>query len=292
MAWILDIFLDQEGRLRGACKAVVFLVLCSLFAFLLRFPASVIQLFFNHEASSFDFRLGLLSTCLGALFVTWICCSIEGVPIRSVGFRFNRVWLRQCLVGCVLGALVMVGTALVLWGMGGVHWLWSPRVFLSGLPMGLPAFVLVAIHEELVFRGYAFQRLGSDLGRWPALAIMSVLFLLAHWGNPGMSGSMRLIASLNIGLAGFLLGFSVLRTGSLAMPIGLHFGWNWTQGSLLGFNVSGTGLAHGIWTPALAVKPAWVTGGGFGLEGSLLCAPICLAAILVLAFWKTPSEIG
>jgi hypothetical protein len=89
-----------------------------------------------------------------------------------------------------------------------------------------------------------------------------------------------------------LLGLAYLRTESLAMPIGINLGWNWAQGSLLGFGVSGTGFAHGIWTPALAAKPHWITGGDFGLEGSLLCAPICLLAIAALFLRKrTESEV-
>jgi len=112
------------------------------------------------------------------------------------------------------------------------------------------------------------------------------VFAHDHWGNPGMLGATKAWASLNIGLASILLGFCYLRTRSLAMPIGLHLGWNWAQGGLLGFGVSGTTDTKGLWTPVFHGKPEWLTGGPFGLEASLPCALVCGAAILLIWRWQ------
>ena len=144
--------------------------------------------------------------------------------------------------------------------------------------------MLAPLAEELLFRGYLFQRLESGLGAGPALGLLGLLFAALHWGNPGMAGLTRAWASLNIALAGILLGLCYLRTRSLALPIGLHLGWNWTQGSLLGFGVSG--IHHpGWWTPVWHGRPAWVVGGSFGLEASLICTVVCAAACFGLARW-------
>ncbi len=99
-----------------------------------------------------------------------------------------------------------------------------------------------------------------------------------------MAGATRGWASLDIAIAAVLLGLCYLRTRSLAMPIGLHLGWNWTQGSLLGFGVSGL-PSHGWWMPVVHCRPHWLTGGSFGLEASLPCAIVGAAACLVLARW-------
>jgi hypothetical protein len=101
-----------------------------------------------------------------------------------------------------------------------------------------------------------------------------------------MQGVTRMWATINIGLASILLGFCYLRTRSLALPIGVHLGWNWAQGSLLGFGVSGTTDTKGLWTPIFHGKPEWLTGGAFGLEASLPCTLVCLGLIFLLWRWK------
>jgi hypothetical protein len=68
--------------------------------------------------------------------------------------------------------------------------------------------------------------------------------------------------------------------------MGLHLGWNWAQGHLLGFGVSGTAVAHGRWTPMFSTKPLWLNGGSFGLEASLPCAIVCTITILLLLLWR------
>lgn len=93
--------------------------------------------------------------------------------------------------------------------------------------------------EELLFRGFVFQRMVDGIGPWPALVAMAVLFALAHWGNPGTDGATRAWATIDTALGAILLGLAYLRTGRLALPIGIHFGWNWAQGALLGFDASG-----------------------------------------------------
>jgi membrane protease YdiL (CAAX protease family) len=94
---------------------------------------------------------------------------------------------------------------------------------------------------------------------------------------------------LTIGLSAILFGFCYLRTRSLALPIGLHLGWNWAQGSLLGFGVSGTTDTKGLWTPVFHGRPEWLTGGAFGLEASLPCAFVCGVAIWLVWHWKGPG---
>jgi hypothetical protein len=113
-----------------------------------------------------------------------------------------------------------------------------------------------------------------------------------HWGNPGMHGATKAWATVNIALAALLLGFCYLRTRSLALPIGVHLGWNWAQGSLLGFGVSGTTDIKGAWTPIFHGRPDWLTGGTFGLEASVICTLVCGVAVVALWRWKGVAPSG
>jgi membrane protease YdiL (CAAX protease family) len=168
---------------------------------------------------------------------------------------------------------------------GGVRFELDPARGLAALAYGAWSFAWVAVLEELLFRGFVFQRLVDGLGATAALLPMAALFALAHWGNPGMQGGTLAWATLDNGLGAVLLGLAYLRTGSLALPIGIHFGWNWTQGVLLGFDVSG--LAQGGWlVPHLLGRPQWLTGGAFGPEASVFAVVVDAMAVALLWRWK------
>jgi membrane protease YdiL (CAAX protease family) len=148
----------------------------------------------------------------------------------------------------------------------------------------LAPFLALGIFEELIFRGYAFQRTVRRLGGFLALLLFALLFVAAHLGNPGMEGSTRAWASLNICISSVLLGLAWMRTKSLALPIGIHVGWNWAQGGILGLGVSG-GKSAGFFAPVYHGAPKWMTGGDFGLEASLPTAVVALIACALLAAW-------
>ena len=194
-------------------------------------------------------------------------------------------------MGTLGGLLLILLTALLVKGFGGFHWERAANIGARQLLTAAAMFLGVAFNEEMMARGFPFQRLVEGAGPWVGQLVFAGLFALMHWGNPGMHGAIKAWATLNIALAALLLGFCYLRTQSLALPIGVHLGWNWAQGSLLGFGVSGTTSAPGAWTPVFHGKPEWLTGGAFGLEASVLCTLVCGAAVLALWWWKgvTPS---
>jgi membrane protease YdiL (CAAX protease family) len=227
---------------------------------------------------------------LACLAATWMFLQFEDRPLAAIGLDLQRRRGREFLFGALGGAALMASTGLAIYLADGCHWLRTPGVGALRLLQGAWLYLAVALSEELLFRGYCFQRLEEGLGAGATLALTGLGFALAHWGNPGMTGPTRLWATLNIGLAALLLGLAYLRTRSLALPIGIHLGWNWTQGSLLGFGVSGTREA-GWWTPVFHARPAWLTGGAFGLEASLPCALLCAAACVALALWPDPETL-
>lgn len=131
-----------------------------------------------------------------------------------------------------------------------------------------------AVTEELLFRGLVLQALERLLGSWPALAITAVLFGLAHLANPGATLWTALAVAIE---AGVLLGAAFLWRRSLWLAIGLHFAWNTAEG-LLGTPVSGH-PGHGLLV-AHPTGPYLLTGGTFGIEGSIL--PVILSLLLAV----------
>ncbi|WP_005035813.1 CPBP family intramembrane glutamic endopeptidase [Holophaga foetida] len=238
------------------------------------------------------FHPGILLSALMVLGLSWAFLALEGRDLASLGLRLNARWGLDLLWGIGLGVGLMGLVALSLRGLGAFHW--EPNLAFRGIHLGTGAasFALVAVHEECLFRGYPFQRLAEVFGAWPAQLVLALLFALIHWGNPGMVGPTRSWATLNIMLAALLLGLCYLRTRSLALPMGLHLGWNWAQGNLLGFPVSGTTFAQSPWQPVLHDSPQWLTGGPFGLEASALCTLVCLGAILSLGLWKVRPSVS
>ena len=270
-------FLNKQGAVRSGWKVLGFILVLLALGFLVSLMAHFLGL-----------RRGA-GAWMGALIGTlasFVCVKLEGRSLASLGFRFGRRWLLEGLAGTLGGILIIGFTALVVRGLDGFHWERAQGVGLGQTLWAAWLFLGVAFNEEIVSRGFPFQRLVEGAGTWVGQLVFAALFALGHWGNPGMHGATKVWATLNIGLAAILLGFCYLRTRSLALPIGVHLGWNWAQGSLLGFGVSGTTDTPGLWTPVFHGRPTWLTGGEFGLEASLPCAVLCGLAILGVWWWK------
>lgn len=211
-------------------------------------------------------------------------------PLHELGLRLDQRWARQFGLGA-LGGVGLIGTmALVLVLTGDCTFGLDPTATVSRFLTGTWLYLAVAANEELLFRGYGFQQLATGATSWVAQVVFAALFAAVHLANPGITGETRVWAMADIGIAGLLLGQAYLRTRSLALPMGLHFGWNWAQGTLLGIPVSGT-APEGLLTATLRPGPVWRTGGAFGLEATLACALVAGAAYLVLVLLpRRPSE--
>jgi hypothetical protein len=134
----------------------------------------------------------------------------------------------------------------------------------------LAVFALVGFYEELTFRGYYLHNLRDGLGLAPAVLLSSLVFALAHAGNPFASWT----STVGLIAAGLFLAYAWIRTRRLWLPIGLHLGWNFFQGTVFGFPVSGT-TAPGLLLQR-AEGPPLLTGGGFGPEAGLIVLPAML----------------
>lgn len=197
----------------------------------------------------------------------------------STVFGKLSTWPAGVAAGIGLAILMWGSTAALLWATGAMSWSANANVA-NALMLGLVDSLAVAVAEELIFRGFIFQRLISGTGTIPAQLALAAYFTLNHAGGLSQAGDVKYIGMANIFLASLMFGAAYLRTRSLALPIALHFALNFVQGTILGFGVSGNETS-GVLVPQLSAAPDWWTGGAFGLEASL---PGTLAVIVVLLF--------
>ncbi len=276
-------FIDDRGSLRPGWKTLGFILLVLSLGDLLALVRSTTGL---------AWLRGPWAGALVGVGASLLCVRLEGRSFSSLGFLPGTRWLKDCALGALSGLALALIIAMLVRGMDGFHWQRAPAVGTRQLLAGAWLLLGVSLSEEILFRGFPFQRLVEGLGPWVGQLTCAALFTWVHWANPGMQGATRAWASMNISLLGILLGFCYLRTRSLALPVGLHFGWNWAQGSLLGFGVSGTTEFKGAWTPVFHGRPEWLTGGSFGLEASLPCALVCSVAVLAMWRWKGRPASG
>ncbi|UHQ21471.1 CPBP family intramembrane metalloprotease [Lysobacter sp. 5GHs7-4] len=273
------LFLDNDNRVRNGWWIALFLVLMLASRFLYTPVSRALQAAGTPQAALELLRFGFL------LGVTWICVRLRKEPLSSIGFVLGRRWAREFGVGAFLGLATAVLAVVMIWAAGGVRLQLDPARSVGLLVYGLYIFLFVALFEETLFRGFVFQRLVAGTNAWVAQLVLGLVFASSHWGNPDMQGATLVWASLELFLGAVLLGLAYLRTRSLAMPVGIHLGWNWAQGYLLGFDVSG--FAHAGWfRPQLLDRPEWVTGGAFGPEASVFAVVVDLALIAILWKWK------
>jgi hypothetical protein len=201
-------------------------------------------------------------------------------PLASVGLAFHARWRAELARGLVVGAAMILLVAGLQTTLGFARFSLSPeapfRLLKGALLLGF-VLLIAATNEELIFRGYPFQRLMDAIGPAGAIAVFSVLFGLGHLMNPDHTW----ISTLNTMLVGVPLAVAYVRTRALWLPIGIHLSWNFLQGYALGLPVSGLALPARMLTPVVS-GPEWVTGGAYGPEGGVLASGVIVAATLYL----------
>lgn len=264
------VFLNAERRLRSGWWIALFFVLLA---------ALLLPLLLSANGAG----VPLYQQAAIVLAASLICQALRRKPLSDLLGRLDWRWPLHALLGALLGALLMALPALVLGLTGAVSW----RVNEGWLAAIGPVLALLAAAatEELLFRGFLFQRFIDGLGAWPAQLIIAALFLLTHSDALAGYGALGYLAGANIFLASIMFGLAYLRTRSLAMPLGLHFAANAVQGPLLGFGVSGDAQAS-LLTPVFHNEPDWLTGGAFGLEASILGFACVIALTALLWRWR------
>ena len=239
---------------------------------LLLFPAMLLPLGGIVVAST-------LSTFAAAVVANAVVVRIyERGRLADVGLGGSPSSGREFLTGAAAGmtAVVCIVAVPVALRMARFQRTAPPEHAWASLAFGGLAIFFGAMGEELLFRGYAFQLLIRSVGPFATILPTSVIFGLMHSWNPNATP----LGIVNTVAWGILLGYAVWRTGALWLPIGLHFGWNVAL-PLLGSNLSGFTMGVTGYTLEWNVGVLW-SGGGYGVEGSLLTTGIVVALFFAL----------
>lgn len=218
---------------------------------------------------------GMLATVLLWRFVN------KGT-LKELGFRGS---LKDFSFGLFLGALSIFFIFLMLLATGNItlqNPLSKPEFSIYTLTF-LLLFILVGFFEEMFFRGYVMSTLESRGNRkWVIYVVSALVFSLMHGANPNVS----VLGLVNIALVGILFAYMFDVTKSLWLPIGYHITWNYFQGNVFGFAVSGIS-PHGIYNVSIESGNDVLTGGAFGLEGGLFAT-----LLIVVSFFATKLYVN
>ena len=219
--------------------------------------------------------LMMVSQLFGTLFTVWIFQKfVNRESFTSIGLEFSG-YKDDFVSGLLLGVgLIVLGFGtLYIFNFLSVA---SIQFSLIDQLFYLSLFAVVSLNEEIAIRGYILQNLSSSFNKYIALVLSSLVFMIMHIGNPNMSA----VPLFNLFLAGLLLGVYCIHKNNLWFPIGAHITWNYFQGPVLGFEVSGNDV-DSIFIQSLNGSEL-ITGGEFGFEGSIILTVLMIIGIVYL----------
>ena len=278
-AIILSLIFMYGGSLIGSLATV------PLYLALLNVP-----LFFNNQ-NLLSLLITLFSFAFISLLIFFRVKVIEKRSLSSIGFNKNN-WLKKYSLGFLIGLVMMSIIVLILLLFGyitveknpiqpvGVSAISSVLVILFG-------WIIQGATEEIVTRGWLLNVLSSKYNIGVGLLISSTLFGLMHLTNPNVN----YIAVINIILVGLFYGLYVIKTNDLWSVCGMHSAWNFAQGNIFGFEVSGLDVSVGSLIDLNLVGNNVITGGAFGPEAGIIATFILLVSIGILLFINVMNYI-
>ncbi|VJS05635.1 caax amino protease family [Streptococcus pneumoniae] len=226
-----------------------------------------------------DFRLILGLLAFGFILNTvfrWTR-KVEKRPIRTLGF-YRENFLSNLLKGFSLGlALFLRLVALGQYRLDSIH---LDTYSLAFTLFTIPFWILQGTAEELVTRAWLIPQLAKRTNLKVAIIISSSLFTLLHLGNPGIT----FLSAIDLFLFGVAMSLYLLKTDTIWGIGGIHGAWNFAQGNLFGVLVSGQSSGTSIMKFTPQGNQDWLSGGSFGIEGSIVSSIILFLLILYLAY--------
>jgi len=290
-------FKNQSGQVRAGWLILLTFVVMLIVQQLFSLPG-ILLLMFTEAPLSEEFSYLDMQTAFDTH--PWIYLLMQGggtaggIVITLLLWRFiNKGSMKELSLrgsfkdlwfGLFLGALSIIVIFIVLMATANVTLLNSlanPHFSVFTLTF-LLLFILVGVFEELFFRGYVMSTMASRGNKkWVIYVASALIFSIAHGANPNVS----LLGLMNIALVGLLFAYMFDATKSLWLPIGYHITWNYFQGNVFGFAVSGT-APNGIYSVELAEGHDWLTGGAFGLEGGILATMLILVGFIATKLYS------
>jgi membrane protease YdiL (CAAX protease family) len=211
-----------------------------------------------------------------AAFGSWM--DHQSSPISAQGLPRRPGWLGEVGLGLSVGWAIAVVCVLPLVVVGGIEIVLSLRPSAWGWLLADTAFfALLALGEEIAFRGYGFQRFAHSVGPIGASLGYAAFYAIVQALGPGSSHA-SVAVSVMLSL---LLSMAYLRTRALWVSWGINFGWKASRALLFGLAVSGVN-SHSPVVQGDPMGPFWLTGGGYGLDGTWVAFFVLLAAFPVV----------
>lgn len=204
---------------------------------------------------------------------------------RNLGFTLHWWSLGDLGAGLLISFLAMAGIFLVELAMGWIS-VAGTQFDQAAISHAFGLIAFGAVYEELFFRSLLLSGLVVLLGgrKWLAIAVSAVYFGLVHITNPGAS----LVSAFGNALGGVIYGMAFLGGRNIWLPLGLHFSWNFSQGPIFGFPVSGNDL--GGLLILQTTGPDLLTGGAYGPEAGLvgmIFRFVIMALVIVYLQWRS-----
>ena len=225
----------------------------------------------------------VLSNCVSIISCIIVWKWLDKKKIREMGVTSIKRGRNEFLVGLGVGAITISIVAVGIICFGNVEFvnpINKPNISLS-LIYGLISFVFVGFGEEILSRGYIMSVLKQTRSKWVVLVGPALIFAMLHLANNGIS----VLAFINLFLVGLLFAYMFMKSKNIWMPIGYHITWNYFQGYIWGFGVSGNDV-QGLYK-IKNVSDNIINGGAFGPEGGLMVTIIiCLTFGFVYWYYK------
>ena len=273
----------KYGWLRAVLFFISFFIFIAVFDLIgIAIVSSITEYSFKEYISDTDLLMEnkmmlIMMVCqlLGTLVTVWIFQKfVNRESFSAIGLEFNG-YKDDFVSGLIFGAgLIGIGFAILytinFLSVASIQFSLIDQLFYLSL------FAVVSLNEEIAIRGYILQNLSSSFNKYIALVLSSLVFMIMHIGNPNMSA----VPLFNLFLAGLLLGVYCIHKNNLWFPIGAHITWNYFQGPVLGFEVSGNDV-DSIFIQSLNGSEL-ITGGEFGFEGSIILTVLMIIGIVYL----------
>jgi membrane protease YdiL (CAAX protease family) len=278
-----SIFLSpDEPRLRAGWRLLIQTLLMLVFGIIFGTIASLLGLLDGSLNSIWGQILNFFIVT-GSVYVARLW--LDKRSFESLGLKLDGRTLLDILAGIGITFIQMGFIYVLMLALGwltfeGFAWEFDPiNTVITNVLIFFVVFIFVGWNEELLSRGYHLQTIASGINLFWGVIISSAIFGLLHLGNPNATW----VSAAGIFFAGVYLAYGYIRTKQLWLPIGLHIGWNFFEGVVFGFPVSG--LDTYALTRITVQGPEIWTGGAFGPEAGLIVLPsLILGAFLIYLY--------
>ena len=288
----------HQSRIRALWRIILYLLVVAV---LVNPPILLIDHFIEQVLTQTTTNIIVALGFLGGLY--FFIRFIDKGDLSQYGIFYRLSSFGLFMKGTALGVLMVLLIVLGL-GLSGQISLGELFYVSAGVQVGI-GFVLIgqairyffgSLFEEIMSRSFLIKHISEGISAppkihpstavWLSCIITSLIFGLLHLANPGAT----LWSGLNLSLIGFLFALSYVFTGELAWPVGLHFGWNFCQNNIMGFANSGKPTEASLATFNLEGSDL-LTGGSFGLEGSVLTT-LLLIFVIIRLIWKHSGSVN